>query len=71
MELLDVTGVGVDGMMMTTKPIVDGAQQLLDDLVPLPEVLKQFVVLFQHLTHQSPILLDLMLKMVSLKISPC
>ena len=39
MKLLDVTGVGVDGVAVSTKLIVNGTQGLLDNLVPLPEVL--------------------------------
>ena len=44
-ELLEITAVSVDGMVVTTKPIVNGAQRLLNDLIPLPEVLNQPVVL--------------------------
>ena len=59
MELLNVSGIPVNGMTVSTKVIVNGAKRLLDDVVSLLEVFDEFVVLIQQLTHQGPVLLGL------------
>ena len=45
MESLDIGGVPVNGVVMVTKPIIDGGQRLLDDFISLLEVLNEFVML--------------------------
>ena len=66
MELLDVGGVPIDGVAVTTKPVINRGQRLLDDVIPLPQVFDEFVVLIQQLTHQSPVLPGLSFETISL-----
>ena len=46
--------------------VVQGIELLLDNVIPLPQVLNEFIMLIQQLTHQGPILLGLSFQTVSL-----